>query len=80
LCAAKAAASAATQRTIVHVPAGTLHISRATTDTSHLLSIYTPAGGEAFFRDIDTIDQTDLAAVLALASRHVMTFPAPTPA
>jgi quercetin dioxygenase-like cupin family protein len=69
----------ATQGTIVHVPAGTLHTSRATTDASQLLSIYTPAGGEEFFREIDTIDQTDLAAVLALASRHGMTFPAPTP-
>lgn len=61
--------------TIVHVPAGTLHTSRATSATARQLSIYTPAGGEAFFREIDTIDQTDPAAVMALAQQHGMRFP-----
>ena len=43
-------------------------------------SAATPAGGEAFFREIDTIDQTDIASVMALAHRHGMSFPAPIPA
>jgi len=66
----------ATAGTVAYVPAGTRHTSRATSD-GHLLSIYTPAGGECFFRDIVTIDQTDMNAVLALAAHHGMTFPAP---
>jgi quercetin dioxygenase-like cupin family protein len=67
----------ATAGTWVHVPAGTIHTSRATSDTARLLSIYSPAGGEAFFREIDTVDQTDLSAVMALAARHGMSFPTP---
>jgi len=70
---------AGTPGTLAYAPAGTLHTSRATSD-GHLLSIYTPAGGEAFFRDIDSIDQTDMNAVLALAVQHGMTFPSPTEA
>lgn len=64
--------------TIVHAPAGTLHTSRATSDTARQLSIYTPAGGEMFFREIDHIDQTDLGSVMALAQRHGMSFPTST--
>jgi quercetin dioxygenase-like cupin family protein len=67
----------ATPGTWVHVPAGTVHTSRGTSPLGHLLSIYLPAGGEQFFRDISTIDQSDMSAVLALAARHDMTFPAP---
>jgi quercetin dioxygenase-like cupin family protein len=65
--------------TYLHVPAGTIHATRATSPAARLLSIYTPAGGEAFFREIDPIDQSDLAAVMALAQRHGMRFPTPTP-
>jgi quercetin dioxygenase-like cupin family protein len=68
---------AATPGTWVHVPAGTIHTSRGTSSLGHLLSIYVPAGGEAFFREISTVDQTDMAAVLALAAHHDMTFPEP---
>lgn len=61
--------------TLVHVPAGTMHAARATSQTARLLSIYSPAGGEEFFRAIDTIDQRDPDAVAALAARHGMSFP-----
>lgn len=67
----------ATPGTWVHVPAGTIHASRGTSPLGHLLSIYLPAGGEQFFRELDIIDQTDPNAVQALAARHDMTFPAP---
>jgi quercetin dioxygenase-like cupin family protein len=63
---------------IVNVPAGTLHTSRATSQTARLLSVYTPAGGEAFFREIEHIDRTDLDAVKTLAAQHGMSFPTPT--
>ncbi len=66
--------------TIVHVPAGTIHTSRAGSRGGRLLSIYTPPGGEGFFREIDTIDQTDIAAVMTLAQHHDMSFPTPAPA
>jgi hypothetical protein len=56
-----------------------MHTTRATSETGRLLSIFTPAGGEAFFRDLDTIDQRDLAAVMVLAQHHGMTFPSPAP-
>jgi hypothetical protein len=59
---------------------GTIHTSRATSPLGHLLSIYLPGGGKQFFRDIDTIDRTDVNAVLTLAARHDMTIPTPTPA
>lgn len=42
-----------------------------------LALLYLPAGGQQFFRDLDTIDQTDTAALQALAARYDMTFPAP---
>jgi quercetin dioxygenase-like cupin family protein len=56
--------------TCVHVPAGTVHTTRCTSDSGHLLSVYTPGGGEGFFREIATIDQSDRSAVLALADRY----------
>ena len=37
--------------------------------------MYTPGGGEAFFREIGGIDQTDADAVRALAAAHGMTLP-----
>lgn len=61
--------------TLVHIPAGMLHTSRATSQSARLLSVYTPGDDAAFFRDIDTIDQSDIGAVIALAQRHGMTFP-----
>lgn len=64
--------------TIAHVPAGTLHTTRASSDNARLLSVYTPGDDAAFFRDIDTIDQTDINAVMALAQHHGMSFPTPT--
>jgi quercetin dioxygenase-like cupin family protein len=57
----------------LHVPRDTPHTTICTSDTGHLLSIYTPGGSETFFSEIATIDQTDPAAVLALADRHGMT-------
>jgi hypothetical protein len=56
-----------------------LAVIEHTVPPARLPSIYTPAGGEAFFREIDTIDQSDLAAVMALAQRHGVSFPTPTP-
>jgi mannose-6-phosphate isomerase-like protein (cupin superfamily) len=64
---------AAGRGTLIHVPAGTLHTTRCTSARGRLLSVYTPGGGEAFFREAGAIDQTDLAAVRALADRHGMT-------
>jgi mannose-6-phosphate isomerase-like protein (cupin superfamily) len=64
--------------TWLHVPAGTTHTTRCTSDVGHLLSVYTPGGSEEFFRDIGAIDQTDLRAVLALADRHGMTVSEPS--
>jgi quercetin dioxygenase-like cupin family protein len=61
----------------LYVPAGTPHSTRCTSDAGRLLSIYTPGGGEAFFAEIDTIDQTTVTAVVALADRHGMTVLAP---
>ena len=63
----------ADQGSWLHVSAGTPHTTRCTSDAGHLLSIYTPGGSEAFFSEIATIDQTNPAAVLALADRHGMT-------
>lgn len=61
---------------VVHVPAGTIHTTRCVSDGGRLLSVYTPGGDEAFFREIDTVDQSDIAAVMVLAKRHGMSFPA----
>jgi quercetin dioxygenase-like cupin family protein len=57
----------------LHVPPGTPHTTRCTSDGGRLLSIYTPGGGEAFFSELGTIDQSTIAAVIALADRHGMT-------
>jgi quercetin dioxygenase-like cupin family protein len=65
---------------IVHVPAGTIHTARCVSNGGRLLSVYTPGGDEAFFREIDAVDQSDLGAVMALAQRHGMSFPAPATA
>ena len=62
---------------VIHVPAGTIHTTRCVSDGGRLLSVYTPGGDEAFFREIDNIDQTDVAAVTALAQRHGMRVPPP---
>ena len=66
--------------TWLHVPAGTIHTTRCTSDVGHLLSVYTPGGSEEFFRQIGAIDQTDLSAVLALADQHGITVAGPDPA
>lgn len=62
---------------IIHVPAGTVHTTRRVSDGGRLFSVYTPGGDEAFFREIDGIDQSNLAAVMALAQRCGMSFPTP---
>ncbi len=71
---------AAGEGTWLHVPAGTIHTTRCTSDVGHLLSVYTPGGSEEFFRQIGAIDQTDVSAVLALADQHGMTVAGPDPA
>ena len=63
----------------VHVRAGTVHTTRAVTETARLISVYAPAGGEEFFREVGAVDQHDLGAVTALAERHGMRFPGPAP-
>lgn len=60
---------------IIHIPAGTIHTTRCVSDGGRLFSVYTPGGDEAFFREIDNVDQSNLAAVMALARRHGMSFP-----
>ncbi len=61
----------------VFVPAGMAHASRCVSDHGRLLSIYAPGGAEAFFCEMETIDQSDQAAVLALADKHHMSVLAP---
>lgn len=61
--------------TIIYVPAGTIHTTRCVSDGGRLLSVYTPGGDEQFFRQIDTVDQSNIAEVMALAQKHGMSFP-----